>query len=436
MKSGMKQTVIGEIPADWEVMTLGDSCDLFMSNVDKKSKDGELEVSLCNYMDVYNNHYITSSINFMRATATQAQIDKFLLRSGDVIITKDSETKEDIAQAATVTENFEDVLCGYHLALIRPHRSKFNGTFLSSLFGLDSIRRQLINKANGTTRFGLNVATIEETVVPLPPLPEQQKIAEILSAVDEKMVVIDEQLAQTQKLKKGLMQRLLTQGISHTRFKDSPLGKIPESWEALSMKQAAWYQEGPGLRKWQFTDTGIKVINITNMVNGVLELSKTTRHITLKEFHSKYKHFECAAGDIVIASSGNSYCKHAIVREQDLPLVMNTSVIRFQPIGKTVYSFLNQFLKSEMFKKQIDFLITGGAQPNFGPEHLSKVFIPTPPPAEQSQIAEILTTLDDKLQVLTDKKAQYQELKRGLMQQLLMGQRRVRVAAEELAAVA
>src|SRR5690554_5681266 len=197
------------------------------------------------------------------------------------------------------------------------------------------------------------------------------------------------------------------------------IGKIPADWKMESLNEISWFQEGPGLRKWQFKDEGIKVINITNMVNGVLDLSKTQRYISWEEFNSSYKHFECEVEDIVIASSGNSYCKHAIVREQDLPLVMNTSVIRFQPINDSSYDFLNQFLKSALFKKQIDFMITGGAQPNFGPIHLNLVKVPLPPLPEQQKIAEILSTVDEKIEAIDQRIVETQELKKGLMQQLL-----------------
>ena len=201
-------------------------------------------------------------------------------------------------------------------------------------------------------------------------------------------------------------------------YKTTVIGEIPSDWECAALKDAAWYQEGPGLRKWQFTEQGIKVINITNIVNGYLELQKTSRHISWDEFNKQYRHFECDAGDIVIASSGNSYCKHGIVREQDLPLVMNTSVIRFKPSTGTDYNFLNQFLKSDQFKKQIDFLITGGAQPNFGPEHLAKVYLPYPSEREQKKIASILSAVDNKLDLIDRKITATRTLKKGLMQRL------------------
>lgn len=200
---------------------------------------------------------------------------------------------------------------------------------------------------------------------------------------------------------------------------------VPNGWSRLKLPEFAWFQEGPGLRNWQFTESGCKVINITNIVDGTLDLSKTDRHISEEELKDKYSHFLCDAGDIVLASSGNSYCKHGIVREQDLPLVMNTSVIRFKALENCDYEFLNQFLKSSYLKKQIDILITGGAQPNFGPVHLKQIELNLPPLPEQQKIATILSTWDKAISTterLIDNSTQQ---KKALMQQLLTGKKRL-----------
>ena len=199
----------------------------------------------------------------------------------------------------------------------------------------------------------------------------------------------------------------------------------PNGWKHSKLPDFAWFQEGPGLRKWQFTDSGCKVINITNIVNGVLDLNKTDRFISYEELNAKYKHFLCDPGDIVIASSGNSYCKHGIIREQDLPLVMNTSVIRFKPLDNCDYEFLNQFLKSKYLKQQIDILITGGAQPNFGPAHLKEVVLSLPPLPEQQKIAKILSTWDQAIATTERLIAASQQQKKPLMQQLLTGKKRL-----------
>jgi len=102
--------------------------ELRTSNVDKKSEDGEKAVRLCNYVDVYKNDKITMSLDFMEATATEAQIERFALQVGDIVITKDSETPDDIGVPALITETAPDLVCGYHLAILRPNAEEITGS--------------------------------------------------------------------------------------------------------------------------------------------------------------------------------------------------------------------------------------------------------------------------------------------------------------------
>lgn len=172
----------------------------------------------------------------------------------------------------------------------------------------------------------------------------------------------------------------------------------------------------------------MKVINVTNLEKGYLNLERTDRFISFDEFNEMYQHFAIDDKDIVVASSGNSYAKVAIVRKQDLPLVMNTSVIRFKPLKSVDYNLLLVFLKSKIFKDQIDLLITGGAQPNFGPAHLKKIIMTIPKePKEQSAIATILSDMDAEIESLEQNRDKYTMLKQGMMQQLLTGRIRIHV---------
>jgi len=107
-----KKTKIGRIPEEWEVVGLKNTADIRFSNIDKKTIAGEQSVFLCIYLDVYNNDYITREINFMPATATEKEIKKFTLMKGDILLTKDSETPDDIAVPSVVIEDLENVLCG------------------------------------------------------------------------------------------------------------------------------------------------------------------------------------------------------------------------------------------------------------------------------------------------------------------------------------
>src|SRR5262245_4325067 len=110
---------IGEYPAHWNLTTIKNEFWVIPSNVDKRTEDDEIEVKLCNYVEVYYNDFITSRIDYMVATATSGEAKKFQLEVGDVLITKDSEDPHDIGVPALVKETQDRLLCGYHLSMLR-----------------------------------------------------------------------------------------------------------------------------------------------------------------------------------------------------------------------------------------------------------------------------------------------------------------------------
>ena len=174
--------------------------------------------------------------------------------------------------------------------------------------------------------------------------------------------------------------------------------------EFVNLDMFVWFQEGPGVRNYQYVDNGIKLINVTNLVNGQLKLHLTSRYISEDEAFGKYKHFMCDKGDLVIASSGITYDtlskKIAFVTENDLPLCMNTSVIRFKPLNNGVcIDYIYYFFKSDKYRNQISKLMTGSAQLNYGPSHLHKVKIPNYDITNQQRIAKELKTIDESISI-------------------------------------
>jgi type I restriction enzyme, S subunit len=204
---------IGEIPEHWEINRLKNVSSIQVSNVDKKSVEGETTVFLCNYTDVYYNDKITKNMEFMKATAKQEQIKAFSLKKDDVIITKDSETPGDIGRASWVQEDMKEVLCGYHLAQIRP-RSFMNGRFLYYLHESPKIREQYCSNANGVTRFGLSKDSIKNSLIIVPPLEEQGKIAHFLdnkiSLIDSMKIDINLQIEKLKEYRQSLISEAVT----------------------------------------------------------------------------------------------------------------------------------------------------------------------------------------------------------------------------------
>ncbi len=130
----------GMLPSNWKKCRMDSVADVLFSNVDKHRLEEEMPIRLCNYVDVYKNDRITGEIDFMEASATPREMDKFQVKRGDVLVTKDSETPDDIAISALVDEELPGVLCGYHLAVIRPRSKRVCGSFIAWLHASKQFR--------------------------------------------------------------------------------------------------------------------------------------------------------------------------------------------------------------------------------------------------------------------------------------------------------
>ena len=232
---------------------------LTVSNVDKKVSDKENEVLLCNYMDVYSNSFVHSNLSFMKATASDSEIQKCRLLSGDVVITKDSESYDDIGVPALVRESVEKLICGYHLAILRPCQEMVIGEFLFYALQTVEAKHQFSAFANGVTRFGLRINDILRVEIPVPSLRKQLAISHILCTLDDKIelnrrmnetleelartlfkswfVNFDPVRAKMKGIDPGLPKQIADLFPDH--FVDSELGEIPEGWERYRLDELA-----------------------------------------------------------------------------------------------------------------------------------------------------------------------------------------------------
>ena len=236
-------TWLGEIPAHWEVKRLKFHAEVIPSNVDKKSYDDELPVSLCNYTDVYYNDIILADMEFMQATATFEQVQKYSLIAGDIIITKDSESADDIAIPAFVPQTLPNVVCGYHLSIIRTG-STLDGKYAFHYFLSTQAKSYFETRANGLTRVGLGQAAIGNLPTPLPPLAEQEAIAAFLdrecARIDELVTAQQRMVALLREKRQAVIAHAVTRGLDPAvALRDSGvawLGQVPAHWEVVRAK--------------------------------------------------------------------------------------------------------------------------------------------------------------------------------------------------------
>ena len=260
--------------SDWRKVTLNEVTDLTLSSVDKKTKPNEHAVKLCNYMDVYNNSFIHDGLPFMEATATEREISRCALRKGDVVITKDSEKYDDIGIPTVINEDIPNLVCGYHLAILRPISKTIDGKYLFYALNTREVQHQFHAYANGVTRFGLRKADIGRIEIPLPPLLEQRRIAHILGTLDDKIELNRRMNATLEGMAQGLFKswfvdfepvRAKMEGrwrhgeslpgmpaelydLFPERLVPSELGEVPEGWTVKALGEIIELAYGKSLR--------------------------------------------------------------------------------------------------------------------------------------------------------------------------------------------
>jgi type I restriction enzyme S subunit len=229
---------LGKVPEHWEVRKLRNVSQMRVSNVDKHTKVDEVPVRLCNYSDVYKNDHISKSIQFMQATATQEEIEQFRLRLGDVLITKDSEAWDDIGVPSLVVELEGELVCGYHLALLRPLKDLLLGEYLFRTLQNPSIAYQFHVEARGVTRYGLTHEGIKSVHLPLPSLDEQHAIVRFIDYVDRRIRRYIRAKRKLIRLLEEQKQAVIHQAVTRGLDPDAPLkdsgvewlGQVPKHW--------------------------------------------------------------------------------------------------------------------------------------------------------------------------------------------------------------
>lgn len=368
---------LGEVPDGWDVRRLGTVAEVRVSSVDKKTGHGELPVRLCNYVDVYRNDRIDARRDFMRATASREERERFRLAAGDVPITKDSEAWNDIGVPALVTVPAEDLVCGYHLAILRPLASVLAGGYLFRAIQSQGVAYQLQVGATGVTRYGLAHSVIKSLRLPLPSLPEQRAIARYLDHIDRRIRRLiraeRRRVALLEELKQAIIQQAVTRGLDpNVRLKPSGaewLGDVPEHWEVTKVR-------------WVFESLDHRRIPLSGVTRGEMTM-RLHDYYGASGVIDKVDDFLFDEDLLLIAEDG----ANLVLRNLPLAIIargrywVNNHAHVLRPRRGNI-----EYLAAVMESLDYRPWISGAAQPKLTQDRLMGISIAVAPPAEQERI--------------------------------------------------
>ena len=421
-----------EIPEDWNLKKLREMADSdsdivagpFGSNlkVSDYTQDG---IPLVRLQNIERNRFVDENIVFIgKEKAEELKYHSF--KGGDLLLAK---LGDPIGKTCEVPQKIKNGILVGDVVRIRISSSKAYKTlveyFLNSKQGLIQFNREKI----GTTRPRINLSHVRNLTFPFPSsIVEQQKIASILSNVDSLISRYDKVIEQTKVLKTGLMQKLFTKGIGHTKFKKIKwlFGKemeIPENWSMLMLKDLT-DKIGDGIHSTPnyVDDSDFYFINGNNLINGLVCYFDNTKNVNEEEY-LKYK-LDLNEKTVFLSING-TLCNVAFYDNEKI--VLGKSVCYINCNEKLNKKFLFYVLQSHYLSKFFGRELTGTTISNLSLATVRNSPLLLPKIEEQEKIASILTTFDKRVDELEYHKSNLQTLKKGLMQKLLTGQIRVNV---------
>jgi len=422
---------------EWVEMKLGEIGNFKSSGVDKVIKPEEKIVRLVNYMDVYNSVKIDNSFYLSETSATQHEIDSFGLKKGDVLFTPTSETPDDIGHSSVVIEDLQNAVYSYHLTRFREFSEKLlDDEFKAYIFNHYFVLHQFEKKAAGSTRFTLTRGSFESTIVRFTKdLKIQRKIARILSTADAVIEKTQSAIAKYKAIKQGMLHDLFTRGIDPATgklrptyedapelYKKSKLGWIPKDWEDLTFKDICIINQGlqiPISSRFKSEGKNRYVYITIQYLNNIED--ESYRYF----IESPPESVICYEDDILMTRTGNTG-----------KVVSNIIGVFHNNFFKVDYKRNNnkKYIINHLEREEIQNLIMNYAGTTTIPDlkHSDFYKLPffKPQIKEQDHIGNRIRTINQKLQTEQTYLHKLQQIKAGLMADLLSGKKKVNIEEE------
>ncbi|MDA1772307.1 restriction endonuclease subunit S [Bacillus cereus] len=439
VEESYKETKIGRIPADWKVRSLNEVLEVMTDYV----ANGSFQ-SLRENVNVYDEEefaYYVRLYDLRLGIGHSSQ--KYVDQASYNFLNKSSLYENEIL-IANIGANVGEVLLmprvnkpatiAPNMILMRVNDKndfRYIYYYLSSMVG----QREIANEISGSGQPKLNKTGLKKVFVSVPNLAEQRRIAGVLSLIDEVIQKTEDIIKQTEKVKKGLMQQLLTKGIGHTKFKKTEIGDIPKDWECKKLGEILEVCQYGLSDALSLEQKGFPVLRMGNLQNGIIDTGNL-KYLDVPE--GNVKDFLLENGDILFnRTNSEELVGKTSIFQEDFPCSFASYLIRLRPKKNKVDSnFLNYYMNSGAGQNRIRrYIALGVSQCNISASNLKKVYIPIPNIEEQKKIVNIVCSSDKKIEVEKRRLSRLQRLKQGLMPSLLMGKVRVKVDEVEVTQV-
>ena len=359
---------------------------------------------------------------------TKEDIERFIIEEGDILFSHINSLQH-IGKTAIKKDN-RVLYHGMNLLRLRVDKTRFSPCYIYNFLNWDKVRDELRRKAKqAVNQASLNVQDIKTCEHLIPSLSEQQKIATILSSVDNVIEKTRSQIDKLKDLKTGMMQELLTKGIGHTEFKDSPVGWIPTGWSVQKIDSLVT-KVGSGVTprggSEAYVSSGIPLIRSQNVYSDGLRIEDIA-YITVEQ-HQKMANSQLKPHDVLLnitgASIGRCYYLPSDFKEGNV----NQHVCIIRPKQSVISSvFLAYLLNSELGQRQIMSLQAGGNREGLNFQQVREIGFAIPTLLEQQKIVNLLQSIDTKIMTVSQKFISVEQTKKALMQDLLTGKVRVKL---------
>jgi len=296
------------------------------------------------------------------------------------------------------------------------------------LYVLQSEIERLAEQSHGSTMKHIKKGVLKTHVVSVPPLPEQRQIAEVLSSVDEAIAATRAVIEQTRKVKQGVLERLLTEGIGHTRFKQTDIGEIPEGWTLSRISEIASVKGGkrmPAGRPFADVRTDFPYIRVSDFKNGSVDPSNLV--YVLPEDQKLIARYTISCRDVYISIAGTiGICGMVPEYLEGAQLTENAAKITVKDEEQIIPEFLALALSSDIAQRQIAAAKgVGGGVPKLALFRIEEIELPVPPAKEQAEIVQHLRAVNDAIAACELDYEHQVRMKQALMSDLLTGRKRV-----------